>query len=1060
MLYSLADLRKLLGQGMLDQGEACLQTTLVDSPDVMRDGELVTSLVRMPGHKPYRVYIRIQSGTNSSLSVRGECSCPHRGNCKHVAAVLIRALEEINEYQRGDAAETEHDVSKVQTSSLPTAQQYPPNVHQRLLYLLTCAAEGILVQTISARQIDDKRFENIREYEPAWAVRGTPPRFLLTVDRELLSKLSVLTKIGRQADAKVMRLLQDGAGGALLRRMLETGRTCWQDVAHRLVLAEARPAAFAWHTDRQGNQHLIIQSDPPAEHCFLLDSAWYLDPEAGLCGPLQGELPLDLWTLPPVTPDQVAAIEVDLAECYTQDLPPLRQYEIEELPSSRPIAVIQFDRRELIHLTFEYQGIDFYGREQSRLYQERIYKVHRHWTFEQRCRQQLLDAGLEQSSKQKECFTLEGAAREWYLLQARILSLLQPPIWRIEYDPAFPNRLSEVQQWTGELATSEESGWFSFSIGVLVEGERVDLLPALIDLIRTSPAFFDPSRLAKQDPDLPVIVPLETGQSIAVPMSRIRRLIETLFELYNADVLEDGRLRLRRFQITRMLELDTTDNPIAWSGGEALREVARCLCDFSAVPEVAPPGGLMTQLRSYQQLGLNWLQFLRKYHLAGILADDMGLGKTVQLLAHLLLEKEQGRAKLPSLVVVPTSLLANWRREAAAFTPDLKVLVLHGPDRHEQFQRLAELDLLITSYGLLIRDQNIYLNQRLHLLILDEAQAIKNPKTRASRIVRRLTANHRICLTGTPLENHLGELWSLFDFLLPGLLGDQRRFGVMFRLPIEEKRNEQATLRLAQRVGPFLLRRTKNEVLKELPPKIEIVRSVQLEGAQRDLYEDIRLAVHERVREEIDERGMARSSIVILDALLKLRQVCCDPRLLHMDVAQGVEQSAKLEQLMELLPELIEEGRRILLYSQFTSMLELIEQAVTKQGIQFAKLTGSTRDRAAQIDCFQNGEVPLFLISLKAGGVGLNLTTADAVIHYDPWWNPAVERQASDRAHRIGQQNPVFVYKLLSQGTVEEKIQNMQLRKQALADSLFEQEIRSGPQLTEEDIEMLFESLE
>ena len=1060
MLYSLADLQKVLGQKVLAQGEACLEKTLVDSPDVMRDGELVTSLVRHPGKKPYRVYVRIQAGSNRRLSIRGECSCSHRGNCKHVAAVLIRALEEANEYERGGSAKAVQTCSEWPAASQPLIKQYLPTVHQRLLYLLSYASEGLLVQSISARQIDDKGFENISEYEPAWAARGTPPRFLLPVDRELLSELNVLPKIRLANNAGVMRLLQGGIGGTLLRRILETGRAYWQDVAHRLVLAQRRPVSLGWRTDRQGNQHLIIQSDPPSERCLMLDSPWYLDPPAGVCGPLQGELTQDLWTLPPVTPDRVIAVEAELAEHNSLDLPPLCEYEVVQLPSSRPVSVIRFDSSKMIRLSFEYHGVCFSGQEHSRFWNEKVYRVDRHWAFERRCSQQLLQAGLQRSISEEACFTLAGGAKEWYLLQSRMLSLLLPPVWRIEYDPAFPYRLSEVQEWTADVAASEESGWFSFGIGILVEGKRIDLLPALIDLIQTSPALFDSLRLAQQDPDQPVIVPLETDQTIAVPMGRIRQLLETLFELYDADSLQLGRLRLNRFQTTRLLDLDTKNYPVAWVGGEALQKMLQHLRDISTVPALAPPSGLNTKLRGYQQHGLNWLQFLREYDLAGILADDMGLGKTVQLLAHLLVEKEQGRAELPSLVVVPTSLLVNWRREAAAYAPDLKVQVLHGPNRHEQFQRVTDMDLLITSYGLLVRDQDLYINQHFHLLILDEAQAIKNPKTQASRIVRHLTVNHRICLTGTPLENHLGELWSLFDFLLPGLLGDQRRFHTMFRLPIEEKGDEQATQRLARRVGPFLLRRTKREVLQELPPKIEIERCVELTGAQRELYEDIRLAMHERVRKEVSERGLARCSIFILDALLKLRQICCDPRLLTMESARGIEESAKLELLMELLPEMIEEGRRILLYSQFTSMLELIEQAVAQIGIQFAKLTGSTRNRAAQIDCFQNGEVPLFLISLKAGGVGLNLTTADTVIHYDPWWNPAVEHQASARAHRIGQQNPVFVYRLLCQGTVEEKIQNMQLRKQMLAESLFEQETESGSQLTEEDLEMLFGSLD
>jgi SNF2 family DNA or RNA helicase len=309
------------------------------------------------------------------------------------------------------------------------------------------------------------------------------------------------------------------------------------------------------------------------------------------------------------------------------------------------------------------------------------------------------------------------------------------------------------------------------------------------------------------------------------------------------------------------------------------------------------------------------------------------------------------------------------------------------------------------------------------------------------------------------MENHLGELWSLFDFLLPGLLGSDRQFNRVLRHPIERQGDAAASELLARRVRPFMLRRTKAAVAGELPPKSEILRSVELEGAQRELYESIRLAMHERVRREVENKGLARSSIVILDALLKLRQVCCDPRLVKLESARGVRESAKLELLMTLLPEMVEEGRRILLFSQFTGMLGLIEEALQGRGLEYLKLTGSTRDRTTPVERFQAGEVPLFLISLKAGGVGLNLTAADTVIHYDPWWNPAVERQATDRAHRIGQDKPVFVYKLLSEGTVEERIQELQARKQALADSLFDADGAATPQWSDRDLDFLFEPL-
>jgi len=348
--------------------------------------------------------------------------------------------------------------------------------------------------------------------------------------------------------------------------------------------------------------------------------------------------------------------------------------------------------------------------------------------------------------------------------------------------------------------------------------------------------------------------------------------------------------------------------------------------------------------------------------------------------------------------------------------------------------------------------------QPYHLLILDEAQNIKNPRAQAAEVVRAISARHRLCLTGTPMENHLGELWSLFHFLMPGLLGEEPRFKHLFRTPIEKHGDDERRKLLVRRIRPFLLRRNKSQVAKDLPPKTEIVRTVGLEGAQRDLYETVRAAMHKKVREAVEQKGLDRSRIVILDALLKLRQCCCDPRLLKLDAAKKVKQSAKLDLLMGMLPEMVEEGRRILLFSQFTSMLALIEDELAKHKLDYVKLTGDTRDRATPIDQFQSGRVPIFLISLKAGGTGLNLTAADTVIHYDPWWNPAAEAQATDRAHRIGQDKPVFVYKLLTEHTVEEKIAAMQLHKKALAEALLG-DGGAKLKLSSTDLAQLFEPL-
>jgi len=385
---------------------------------------------------------------------------------------------------------------------------------------------------------------------------------------------------------------------------------------------------------------------------------------------------------------------------------------------------------------------------------------------------------------------------------------------------------------------------------------------------------------------------------------------------------------------------------------------------------------------------------------------------------------------------------------------------LQGAERKQLFDRINDYDLVLTTYPLLSRDDETLLKHEYHYLILDEAQTIKNPASLAAQLVRRIKTNHRLCLTGTPMENHLGELWAQFDFLMPGFLGDNSNFKKHYRTPIETYGDNDQKSRLSRRLAPFMLRRTKQEVANELPPKTEIIRSVPLYAKQAALYESIRLTMEKKVRDAIAEKGLSRSHITILDALLKLRQTCCDPRTLPLKEAQKVKESAKLDLLMEILPEQLEEGRRILIFSQFTQMIALIEDELDARKIAYSKLTGQTRKRDEAIELFKSGEVAVFLISLKTGGVGLNLTEADTVIIYDPWWNPAAESQAADRAHRIGQDKPVFVYKLITENTVEEKIIAMQERKRALAESIYKDDTKEESlKFTAEDLSALFEPL-
>ncbi|NDY96648.1 DEAD/DEAH box helicase [Wenzhouxiangella sp. C33] len=535
-----------------------------------------------------------------------------------------------------------------------------------------------------------------------------------------------------------------------------------------------------------------------------------------------------------------------------------------------------------------------------------------------------------------------------------------------------------------------------------------------------------------------IVVAVDDRRLVAVDRPRLKVVLEALVELSDPQFrLGPGPMRVRRGRLADLARLA----PLwALSGDPELAEVAHRLDQPSLVEPLREPPGLQAVLRDYQRQGLGWLQFLREAGFGGILADDMGLGKTVQTLAHVLTEKNAGRLDRPALVVAPTSLMFNWRAEAHRFAPELKVLLLHGPRRRGDFQWIADSDLVLTTYPLLARDIDWLEQERWHLVILDEAQAVKNPRTRAARAVRRLQTRHRLCLTGTPMENHLGELWSQFDFLMPGLLGAERAFRAQFRQPIEQFGSSERRAMLARRVRPFFLRRTKAEVAPELPAKTEIVRSVPLTGSQYRLYQSLREEMRERVRSALQAQGVERGRMVILDALLRLRQACCDPRLLDSTTDRSgrasAPESAKLELLMDLLPEMVIEGRRILLFSQFVRMLELIEQELVRRGIGFVKLTGRTRDRQKVIEAFQRGDAPVFLISLRAGGVGLNLTAADTVIHYDPWWNPAVEDQATDRAHRIGQDRKVFVYRLLTEGTIEERVQRLQASKRELIDGL------------------------
>jgi superfamily II DNA or RNA helicase len=634
--------------------------------------------------------------------------------------------------------------------------------------------------------------------------------------------------------------------------------------------------------------------------------------------------------------------------------------------------------------------------------------------------------------------------------------------WRVDVDPDYPWQVvaAEAPLYADVAPDEKRPDWFGLELGVEIEGCRVDLLPAMLDLLEQTPNLETIGRLPRKC----IAVRVDAKRWLTVPPDRLKLLLQVLRELYRGGqrTLLPARAAVQLAHLGAAMH--GAGRAVRWTGDRSIRDTgyALALGPRPAATVVAPPIGLQAELRPYQIEGVAWLQHLRAHDAGGILADDMGLGKTLQTIAHLLAEKEAGRLDKPALIVTLTSCAGNWARELARFAPALRVIALRGPGRASRLQALArgEADVAITTFPLLVRDREELCALEYRVLVLDEAHTIKNHHGQAHDAARCVNAAQRIALTGTPIENHLGELWSVMEFLNPGMLGDLQRFGVEFRQPIEQMGDASRLNALRERVRPYILRRTKDAVAKELPPKTEIVRAVELGGAQRELYESIRVAAHADVRAQIKQRGIGGAQIAILDALLKLRQVCCDPRLANVEAAKDVGESAKLSLALDMVAEMVGEGRRILLFSQFARMLALISEGLLARGVGHVTLTGSTPDRQKPIDAFQAGRAPVFLISLRAGGTGLNLTAADTVIHYDPWWNPAVQAQATDRAHRIGQTRPVFVYNLIAAGSVEERMLALQQHKRRLADAILSAGGSAGGSLTERDVDDLMAPLE
>jgi len=924
----------------------------------------------------------------------GQCPCSSPQPCVHLAALAIHnkaKLDQISPFTRQIKALADLNQTFMNWLAQQQHDPFPNMARHRLIYVLDQQQQNWNIKLYKAYLTQEERYEVKAELSSDVLGRKQLPKFISLSDQYVLH---LMHQLGFR---KHVSFMIDESSADLLRAIVDTGRCFWKACYRpplKLLSGQSKP---------QGGVHLAGPLYFQQAHNTVIE----LDQQSATQPAVS--LPVDATIMPRVTlntsvieldwkPGSLTRIDWLKISFVTKDL----TFTLADVSAGRVTVsaeqlsqlaghCYQLEKLPSVHARFEAP-------------------VHQHFDINDRC----IDQGFTQL--------------------APLLRVLMLHDWELVFDPGFRLERQTIDQYVLDVEAHTGTQSFDVSLGVKVNDELVNVLPYLAQAIKTGQ--FDQVREE-------LLIKLDNGSFLGLAKASLKQIFATLNELYDEQALnETGTIKMNQHQLMRLAELSAEDDEAAvvmnldWLDEQQLSDKVQALKAINSLPSVSEPSGLKAELRPYQQTGLAWLEFLRIHEFSGILADDMGLGKTLQVLAHVLRVFEQGRLHGPVLIVAPTSLLGNWQAECERFAPALKSVILTGQHRQKQLRQLHQYQLVITSYGVMNRDRRKLAAYDWDTLVLDEAQAIKNRKTQVSKAAKALPARHRLCLSGTPVENHLGEIWSLFEFLMPGFLAAEKVFQQLYQWPIEKDRNQQKLLELQQRLKPFILRRTKAEVATELPEKTEIIKLIELDDAQARVYESIRITMADEIRQAVNQHKA--NPILVSNALLRLRQICCHPSLLKLASIDAHIESAKLNWLLMVLPNLLEEGRRVLIFSSFTSMLKLIAEQLDDRQIPHLSLTGQTpaAQRTSDIAAFQEGQVPVYLISLKAGGAGVNLTAADTVIHYDPWWNPAAEQQASDRAHRIGQDKQVFIYKLITRGTIEERIHHLQLKKQDLAKNL------------------------
>lgn len=990
---------------------------------------------------------------DNETDIRSECTCPVYINCKHAVAVIFQYLQDHSQTATHNHFDDWWDTLNA-ISNLPSQQQ------EWFSFQLFLDQDGNFAPVYQyTNHINILRHHYTPKGKLAKPKDYRNDTFVNRINRGVMpveyQAIAELMQVCAEHYWNPNRIRFQGSSGFLLAKMMiESGKSYFQDQAEPLVWSPQSHTLELTYQAKTENEAKLTVSIPENHFLVLCDPPILIDTEQHLAqtvnSPCSAKTLEQLLKMPYASPQQLAQV-VERLELEQTRLPQTnKKVALPEIPGMETqyinaaltpyLAMIEPLPNPLFHCSFNYGDYHLNPEPRHESITERHngkkIVLHRDLDAEDTALK-TLSSFLTPFEKHHydgnvAIFSLKDGSADTvsgldnFLELQEKLPELKAQGWILEgFDG---QQLDVINVDHIQIQSETHSDWFELSFDMTLGDQKIAMAPILETLLKSYQSSDDmPEKLRLLD---------ENQTVLQFDKAQLSPLFDALMQLYQGKDIPP-KIRLDSFDAHLIAGL--ADAPIEWLGSRDSLELAQKLHNFQGIDSIAPPTGLKATLRPYQQFGLEWLNFLHQYQFNGILADDMGLGKTLQTLSWCLTLKESGNLNDPILLVVPTSLIGNWKREAQQFTPDLHILTLHGPERFSEFDNIATADIVLTSYPLIQRDADTLSEQHFSYMILDEAQKIKNPRTKLYASLQQLKSQHRLCLTGTPVENHLGELWSIFNFLMPGFLGNLKQFKANYQKPIEIDRTPGVQSQLNQKVAPFLLRRTKHQVVKELPDKTEIIKTVEFDQDQANLYETIRVTMEDKVRQAVAEKGLAQSQITLLDALLKLRQVCCDPGLVKIDAAKQVKHSAKLELLMDLLNELLEGQHRVIIFSQFAQMLKRIETELNKNNIAYSLLTGQTRKREEVINRFKDGDVPIFLISLKAGGVGLNLTEADTVIHYDPWWNPAVENQATDRAYRIGQNKEVFVYKLVVANTIEQKILQMQANKQALQDQLYQQ---------------------